>query len=212
VNIKKYFSLFNIKNHVLDVIETFNIDSQSLLTSQEKKEAGMNLISRVSKLSADISLQPLPFADTLIITPIQVSLVMKISQIYGKTLDKKVTQEVVATIIKSIAATTLARTALKFIPFVGVPVCFAISYITTNSIGLTAIRVFENHEKLDLDQVKETFEKEFNKTLPVNVVISKSLSAPTEEIKPLARKPKGSDLKAVHEETRKTVLYLPSDN
>ena len=212
MNIKKYFSLFNIKNHILDVIEKFNLDSQSLLTDDERKSAALNLIGMVSKLSGAISLQPLPFADTLIITPIQVSLVMKIAQIYGKDLDKRVIQEIVATVIKAVASRAIARGAVKFIPFISAPICFAISYITTNSIGLTAIRVFQNTQQFNIEQVKESFEKEFNKVNPVNVIISKSLSVPQKEIKPAFRQTKGSDLKAVHEETRKTVLYLPSDN
>lgn len=211
MNIKKYFGLFNIKNYILEVIETFNIDSKLLVTDEEKKEAATNLINIVSKLSGAVSLQPLPFADTLIITPVQVSLVMKIAQIYGKELDKRVVQEIVLTVIKAATAKTIAKTAVKYVPFVGAPICFAISYVTTNSIGLTAIRVFENKEDFNLEKVKESFEKEFNKSNPVNVVISNSIM-PNQEEKPLLKRTKSTDLRAVHEETKRSIIYIPSEN
>lgn len=215
MNVKKYFSLFNIKNYVLEAIEKFSVDSASLVTDEEKKEAAMNLVNMVSKLSGAVSLQPLPFADTLIITPIQVSLVLKIASIYNKDADKRVIQEVVATLIKAITARTLARSVVKYIPIIGAPAYFTISYIATHSIGLTAIRVFENKAEFNIEKVKETFEKEYNKTAPVNVVIGSSVTVEAEvnEPKPVLKKASLSkDLKAVQEETRSTIIYLPSEN
>lgn len=210
MNVKKYFGLFNIKNYILDAIDNFTVDTKTLVTDEEKKQAATKLINMVSKLSGAVSLQPLPFADTLIITPIQVSLVLKIAKIYGRDLDKKVVHELVATLIKAIAARTLAKSIVKYIPIIGAPAYFTISYIATHSMGLTAIRVFENKDIVEMQQIKESFEKEFNKTAPVNVVIASTLTTSEDNREPVLKVSK--DLKTVHAETRSTIIYLPSEN
>jgi GTP-binding protein Era len=213
MSLKKYFSLFNIKDQIIDSIETFNVDPQAMITNEDKRRAATELTDVVSKLNAAISLQPIPIADFFLLTPIQVSLVIKIARIYGKDIDDQVIQESIVTIIKGLLARTFTRSLLKFIPFFGAPVSFFTSYIVTQSIGITAIKLFENNQEIDIDAVKEVFEKEYNSSEPVNIVISTAVSiSKSSKGEALSRRMGLMDLKSVEEETRNTIIYLPNEN
>ncbi len=213
MSIKKYFSLFNIKDQIIESIETFNIDTQNILTNEDKRKAATELTDNISKLNAAISLQPLPIADFFLLTPIQVSLVIKIARIYGKEIDDQVIQESILTIIKGLLARTFTRSLLKFIPFLGAPISFFTSYIVTQSIGITAIKLFESNQEINMDVVKETFEKEYQKQDPVNIVISTAVSiSQNTRGEPLSGRMGMMDLKSVEDETRNTIIYLPNEN
>ncbi|MFN8575381.1 MAG: DUF697 domain-containing protein [Candidatus Sericytochromatia bacterium] len=211
MNFKKYFGLFNIKNQILETIENFNINNNSFVTDEEKEKACHNLINTVSKLSGAVAMQPLPFADSFILTPIQVSLVLKIAKVYNKDIDKKVFKEIVSTLIKGLLAKTLARSITKYIPIIGLPTCFTISYITTHSIGLTAIRVFSNKDNNDIEKLKENFEKEFNRDNKLSMLIIKTLNK-VEEYREPVLKNKHDEINRVSVEPKNSIMYLPSDN
>jgi uncharacterized protein (DUF697 family) len=214
--LKKYISLFNIKDQIIKSIETFNADPQTLVTNEDKKNAALSLIESVSKLNGTIALQPVPFADIFLLTPIQVSMVIKIAKIYGKDTDNKVIQEVVATLIKGIFARTFARSIIKLIPVLGIPVCYFTSYIMTEAIGITAIKIFEDKNEFNLAVAQEKFEKEYQKMDPVNVVISTaavSVGQSRQPTEPLSHKIAAKkDLKTIESETRNTIIYLPAEN
>jgi uncharacterized protein (DUF697 family) len=215
MSLKKYFSLINIKEQVLKAIETFNVDPQTLLTNEDKREAVTNLVTNIARLNGTIALQPLPFADILLLTPIQVSLVVKIARIYGKDTDNRVIHEVIATIIKGLLARSFARNIIKFVPFLGAPVSFYTSYVMTQAIGITAIKIFEGSSDFNLVEVQEKFEKEYQKMDPVNVVISTTVSVgqSNNPVEMLSHKiADKKDLKTIEGETRNTIIYLPAEN
>jgi GTP-binding protein Era len=211
MNVKKYLGLFNIKNYILETIENFSVDTTSLITDEEKKHAANKLINIVSKLTAVISLQPLPFADILIITPIQVSLVLKIAKIYNRQFDTKIANEVLSTVIKGVLSRTIAKSLVKYIPIIGAPTYFTISFFTTHYIGSAAIRVFENKDEIEFEQLKENFEKEFNKNSPIHVFINTILNN-KENLKEPVLKKSITEPKIISQEGQNTTIYLPSEN
>ena len=161
MSIKKYYGLLNIKQQAISSIDSFIVDPKNLVTNGEKKEAAKHLVDMVSKLNGAISLQPIPFADIFLLTPIQVNMVMKIAHIYNKNLDSKVIREVISTVFKGVLARTFAKSLVKFIPILGSPLYFVISYIMTQAIGIAAIKAFETNSDFNIETVKENFEKEF---------------------------------------------------
>ena len=64
-----------------------------------------------------------------------------------------------------------------------------------------------------MDVVKETFEKEYQKQDPVNIVISTAVSiSQNTRGEPLSGRMGMMDLKSVEDETRNTIIYLPNEN
>lgn len=193
---KKTVNLLNLKEHIIQTIESFG-EANKAITPQEKRNASLKLINRVSSLNAAIALQPLPIADVILLTPIQVGMVFKISQIYGIHTNIKVIQEIIFTIVKGAIGRTFTRSLIKIIPFLGIPVSIFMSYIITKAMGLTAIKVFERMANHPSSSIKELFNEEYH-------TVKSQLDTIVEKTKDL----KKLDEKSIIDK----IIYFPSKN
>lgn len=161
---KKQASIFNIREQIIQVIESFGSEELPV-TPIGKKQSALELIDKVGRLNATIALYPLPIADILLMTPIQISMVLKIAKIYGIKTNNSIIRELIITVAKGFLTRALTRNIIKFVPLLGVPVSIFMSYFMTKVIGITAIRVFEKENSDSSMTLKERFKKEYELTL-----------------------------------------------
>jgi uncharacterized protein (DUF697 family) len=106
-----------------------------------------------------VTIQPFPFVDTALITPIQIAMVQGVGKIHGYKLDTKSIVEMLGTFGASIVAQNIVMGAAKFIPFFGWVVSISIGYALTWAIGEVSDHYFRNGRHVDEAELKEMFQR-----------------------------------------------------
>ena len=128
-----------------EIIMEKNFDEKAII-SREKKEKCEKIInaSAVACGGVGTGLAQLPLADSAIITPIQIAMVIKI----GKELDMDITESMATAIVSSLTGAVLGRSvsAVMFgwLPVVGNIVNAATSTGLTKTIGYLAMKKFKD--------------------------------------------------------------------
>lgn len=111
-----------------------------------QKALAATITQLVAGLCAGVALSPLPVADIVPMTSLQVGLVAGIAYVSGRSLTMKSAAEFLTAVGANVgigfAVRELARAAMKLIPFAGQGVSSAIAYATTVGIGKAAAAYF----------------------------------------------------------------------
>ena len=136
------------------------LDGDYTDASDEEKRAAVEQLIRVCSVSAGaVTIQPFPFVDTALITPIQLAMVQGVGKIHGYKLDSKSVVEMLGTFGASIVAQNIIMGAAKFIPFFGWVVSISIGYALTWAIGEVSDHYFKNGRHVDEAELKEMFQR-----------------------------------------------------
>ncbi len=139
-----------------------------------KKEQAENFVLVASTTAAAAAAVPLPFSDALTLVPIQISMIWKISEIFGMEFDKGAALPVVSTILGSSAATAAGRmlvsSALKLIPGIGSVAGAAISGVVARQLTQTMgdlyisvlVEMIQAGMELDLSSAIRLFQEKIN--------------------------------------------------
>jgi uncharacterized protein (DUF697 family) len=128
-------------------------------SDEEKAQAVQQLIRVCSVAASAVTIQPFPFVDTALITPIQIAMVQGVGKIHGYKLDTKSIVEMLGTFGASIVAQNIVMGAAKFIPFFGWVVSISIGYALTWAIGEVSDHYFRNGRHVDEAELKEMFQR-----------------------------------------------------
>jgi uncharacterized protein (DUF697 family) len=121
-----------------------------------------NVVRKFSSVSAAIGFLPLPIADIIILTPIQIGLIAKISNMYNFDLDPKEFLKMVGgTIGAGFIFKITSKIVCSMIPVIGWGVNAAIAFAGTYSIAILTKRYIEVNGQLTKDSIKEIWEKSF---------------------------------------------------
>ncbi len=123
----------------------------------EKQKAIRELIQVCSTAAGAVTVQPIPFVDSALITPIQIGMVQGIGKIHGYSLDKKSILEMLSTFGASIVAQNVIIAAAKFVPFFGWLVTISMAYALTWAIGEASTRYFASGRTLGEDELRSIF-------------------------------------------------------
>jgi len=126
---------------------------------EERAEAVRDLLNMCSVAAGAVTIQPLPFVDSLLISPIQIALVQGIGRIHGHSLDKKAILEMLSTFGASIVTQNVIMAAAKFIPFLGWLVTITMAYALTYAIGEVSDYYFRNGRGVPASELKDMFER-----------------------------------------------------
>ena len=148
------------------ILENFRFDIDPELSRDENVE---EVIKSAALLSGAIAVEPVPFADVLLITPVQAKMVLHIGKIYGYEIDQAraldIAKELGATIAYGFAARQIMRGVVKTIaPIIGGVVTAPLVYGWTYGLGRLAQRYFER--KIAGQTFTKTEQKQFARTLP----------------------------------------------
>lgn len=127
------------------IMDNFNLDVDPALSREENTE---EVIKSAALLSGAIAVEPLPFADMLLITPLQVKMVLHIGKIYGFDITperaKEIVAELGATVAYGMAARQVMRGVAKMIfPMIGGVLTAPMVYGWTFALGRMAQTYFE---------------------------------------------------------------------
>ncbi len=126
---------------------------------EEKTAAVRDVIQVCSVASAAVAWQPIPFMDTLLISPIQIAMVQAIGRIHGFKLDQKSVIEILGTFGASLLAQNVIIAAAKFVPIGGWIVGMSMAYALTYAIGEVSEHYFRHGRGVPQDDLKDMFKK-----------------------------------------------------
>ncbi|ADV67773.1 YcjF family protein [Deinococcus maricopensis] len=101
------------------VLDNFNFDVDPDLTPEQNTE---EVIKSAALLSGAIAVEPLPFADILLITPVQAKMVLHIGKIYGFDLTPERAQDVAKELGMTVAYGMAARQVMRGLAKIALPV------------------------------------------------------------------------------------------
>lgn len=130
---------------VSQIMDNFNFDVDPTLSREENAE---EVIKSAALLSGAVSIEPLPFADMLILTPLQAKMVLHIGKIYGFDItperSSEIARELGVTVAYGMAARQFMRGMAKIaLPVVGGVVTAPLVYGWTFALGRMAQTYFE---------------------------------------------------------------------
>lgn len=129
-------------------------------SSEEKARAGAKLIRKTSARAAVITLQPVPFADAVILPPIHHHMVRAIARIHGCHLDDRTERRMFRAIRSPMLAsqTTIAVAKLiQMIPFAPEAIAVSVAYALTHAIGEASDQYLSSRD-VPVDEMKARFE------------------------------------------------------
>ena len=151
--------LQKLKRHV------FEIESRTDISKEEKISQIINIFAVIC---AGIAVQPIPFADIVILTPIQVYMGTRIAAIHGIPVSESKVQVIIkefaGTVGLGFLAQQLAIGAYKtFIPFLGAVTTIPMVYGLTYAIGKVMDVYFAakaQGKELSKEEIKQTWRRE----------------------------------------------------
>ena len=126
---------------------------------EDREDAVRKLVQICSAAAAAVTVQPIPFLDTALISPIQIGMVQGVARIYGHRLDTKSVLEMLSTFGASILAQNVMMAAAKFVPFLGWLVTISMAYALTWAIGEVSEHYFKNGRGVPASELQEMFKR-----------------------------------------------------
>lgn len=124
-----------------------------------RTQAVRDLIQMCSVAAGAVAIQPIPFVDVALISPIQIGLVQGLGRIHGHKLDKKSVLEILSTFGASLLAQNVILAAAKFIPFFGWVVGPAMAYALTYAVGEVSDFYFRSGRGVPPEELRAMFDK-----------------------------------------------------
>lgn len=131
-------------------------------TEEERTQAVRELIQVCSIASGAVAIQPIPFVDSVLITPIQIAMVQAIGRVRGYNLDKKSIVEILGTFGASLLAQNLILAAAKFVPFAGWVMGVAMAYALTYAVGEVSDHYFRTGRGTSADELRAKFKETYD--------------------------------------------------
>ncbi|MEF2279266.1 YcjF family protein [Deinococcus sp. YIM 134068] len=159
---------------VKQVLDNFNFDVDPDLTQDENVE---EVIKSAALLSGAIAVEPVPFADILLITPLQAKMVLHIGKIYGFEVTparaREIAQELGVTVGYGVIARQVMRGLAKLaLPVIGGIITAPAVYGWTFALGRVAQTYFERKrqglpfEKREQVKVVQEAKEQTRRVLP----------------------------------------------
>ena len=126
-------------------------------SEEEKRQAIREVILVCSVAAGAVTIQPIPFVDTVLISPIQIAMVQAIGRVHGHKLDKQSIVEMLSTFGASVVAQNVIMAAAKLVPFLGWVVTISMAYALTWAVGEVSDRYFASGRSLSSGEMKELF-------------------------------------------------------
>jgi len=143
----------------MDTIARVMSGSYENASESEKSAAVRDVIQVCSVAAGAIAVQPIPFLDIALISPIQIAMVQAIGKVHGYKLDQKSVVEILTSFGASIAAQAVIATAVKFIPFAGWAVSIAMTYALTYAIGEVSDHYFRHGRGVPQEDLQSMFKR-----------------------------------------------------
>ncbi|GHF55400.1 uncharacterized protein (DUF697 family) [Deinococcus metalli] len=134
---------------VKQVLDNFNLDVDPARSQDENVD---EVIKSAALLAGAIAVEPIPFADILLITPVQAKMVLHIGKIYGFDITPErsleIARELGVTVAYGVAARQVMRGLAKLaLPVIGGLITAPAVYGWTFALGRVAQNYFERRRQ-----------------------------------------------------------------
>ena len=168
IDFSAYWNVIELVNYLFDKLPNESKLKFARMSAMKEAQEKISryLIHSASTIASGIAWVPLPFADIIPLTALQVALIINIGYISGRDLTKKSALEFLTAIGAStgvaIGLRELARGIMKWVlPGLGSVISSSIAYAGTWSIGEAALQYFIHNNK-DFSALKKIWENLYN--------------------------------------------------
>jgi uncharacterized protein (DUF697 family) len=131
----------------------------------ERRQAVQHVIQTASVAAAAVALQPLPFVDPLLLTPIHIGMVQAIARAYGHRLDRKSALEKLRAVSSSLLTQNVAITGAKFVPTLGWLYAASVAHALTFAVGDMTDRYFRGGRNMLPAEMRKMLRQIYSETL-----------------------------------------------
>jgi|GEM_PF-344952 len=135
--------------------DAFIAQQQADLAMKERRIR--TLIYSKAGVCAAVALAPIPMADILVLTPIQMAMVASIGHFHGVEVTAERATELMGVMGAGVGLREAARQLVKLVPGYGMAVSASIAFAGTVALGEAANVWFKRHMKVDAQDLKELF-------------------------------------------------------
>ncbi|WP_096189340.1 YcjF family protein [Evansella halocellulosilytica] len=132
-----------------------------------KGKAAKKVINRMSVAAASVGASPVPGSDFVLLSALQIRMLMKLANIYGKKMTKSRAKNMILTTITGNIGRTVARQLTKVIPGYGIVIGAGVAGSMTLALGRSVKYMYERNLDIDDRTFKNIYktyvEKEENK-------------------------------------------------
>ena len=144
---------------------------------QLKERRIRTLIYSKAGVCAAVALAPIPVADILVLTPIQMAMVATIGYFHGVEVSADRAGELMGVMGAGVGLREAARQLVKLVPGYGLVVSAGIAFAGTVALGETAHLWFSRQMKVDANDLKELFSRVASKAKQEYVLRTEKESA-----------------------------------
>lgn len=136
------------------------LSGASLTEREAARERAREIARNFSLWAAGIVLFPIPFADLVLLMPVQTAMVISIGKAYGvKDPPEKMLAHIAAACGASVFGQITTMFVSSFIPIIGKIVTAPFVYGWTYGLGEVAMRYFETQGEINKDEMKQLFKQ-----------------------------------------------------
>lgn len=147
-----------LQNEILKILTLKKKDILMASNMADKSSVANKWILAAGGTAATIGAVPIPGADFVPLTALQVGLMLRLSTLYGKSISKDTAKElIIATVVGNVGK-TIFRQIVKFVPGAGTVVGASVAGGMTIALGHGVKYALENNIDLTSDALKPIYE------------------------------------------------------
>lgn len=150
-------NLAALQDEILEILEK---KSKDLLFGKELKDKGRianNWIMSAGAAATGVGALPVPGSDFVPLVGIQVSLILKLSTLYGKPISKANAKELIIATVVGNAGKAVFRQVIKFVPGAGSVIGASVAGGTTVALGHAIKYMHENDIDLSVTELNKIY-------------------------------------------------------
>lgn len=152
-------NLVMLQNEILKLLETKKKDVLLGANLADKSSVANRWILAAGGSAATIGALPIPGADFVPLTALQVSLMLKLSTLYGKPISKDNAKElIIATVVGNVGK-TLFRQIVKVVPGAGIVAGASVAGAMTIALGYAVKYAHEHNIDLNAESLKPLYKQ-----------------------------------------------------
>lgn len=160
VSAKKREGIDTLVRHIADILPDAMQDAfigQQRADISLKEKRIRTLVYSKAAIAGAVALIPIPVADIVILTPMQVAMVTAIGYFHGVAVTKERVLELLSVLGAAYGLREAARQLVKLIPGVGSAVSASVAFAGTVALGEAANLWFKRQMQIPADELRQVF-------------------------------------------------------
>ncbi|MGM0379672.1 MAG: dynamin family protein [Bacillota bacterium] len=154
----------SVKNKNLKLKKMLSLlEENPSMTKRKKAEMIINITALTCSL---VAIQPIPFADIFILSPLQTTMAISLNKIMKNDLDKANAKKIVKSVMTTIGWGFLSQQTVlglykTVLPFMGAVTTIPLVYASTYALGKILVAYFDKDNTMSKSEMKRNYKLEF---------------------------------------------------